>query len=92
MINQDINTFKGGVVEGPPAPVVPGQSPLPKTCLPLCALTLYQKVEVLVYCAGWEKRQGQRGTTFPSGLRCMDNLRCSLRRHFIHYCHRGKDV
>ena len=77
-INQEIHTFKGGGAEGPPAPVVTGQSPLPQTHLPLCLLTLYQKVKVRVCCAGWEKRRGWCGTAFMSGLRCRDELPCSL--------------
>ena len=51
-INQDINTFKVGGVEGPPAPVVTVQSPLPQTRPPLRPLTLHQKVKVRVHCAG----------------------------------------
>ena len=95
-INQEINTFKGGGVEGPPAHVVTGQSPLPKIRPPLRPLTLYQKCKVRVSCAGGVKRRGRCGAAFLSGLRYRNNLRCSLRhhcrRHFIHYCHCGVDV
>ena len=51
-INQEINTFKGGGVEGPPAPVVAGQTPLPKAPPPLRPLTLHQKIKFRVRCAG----------------------------------------